>query len=471
MKKIVQTAGRTQLGEFAPEFAHLNDDILFGEVWSRNDLLSLRDRSLVTITSLISQGITDSSLKYHLQSAKNNGITRTEAAEIITHITFYAGWPKAWAAFNLAKEVWSEDVKGDDAKAAFQCDENLLKYKNLVKDTTEKVTLSSKEDLKESEVNINFNRIVNTDPDSITPGQFLFLEGEKEIEATDKILKGLSRVKEFLGDSNARKFNISISEKLLKILKENNSLISGRIRNQIFVNNNDDSVKYVNTNMNSSGNKKEKKGFLEKLFGKRKKTITEDKIEEPKKLYEINVIELFDQVKILAGKEKEFKERTEAYMSLIHKATVLNQQAQLEKLISELVIHIYESVLAVSGINHYITMSDLVTLQKKCEKQLDIDYIKNFTRVIPDSVAEKKVLADNLQVFDNYVILYYDPTGKSFSLTEYEKAEEERIKKDPILFGVIKDSDKLYYIDSWIDDLCDLTWDQVVEKLSEDKTL
>lgn len=90
---------------------------------------------------------------------------------------------------------------------------------------------------------------------------------------------------------------------------------------------------------------------------------------------------------------------------------------------------------------------------------------------ILNSVAEKKVWADNLQVFDNYVILYYDPTGKSFSLTEYEKAEEERIKKDPILFGVIKDSDKLYYIDSWIDDLCDLTWDQVVEKLSEDKTL
>lgn len=119
-KEITQTAGRTQLGSFAPEFAHLNDDVLFGEVWSRNDLLSLRDRSLVTITSLISQGITDSSLKYHLQTAKANGITRTEVAEIITHIAFYAGWPKAWAAFNLAKEVWAEDVKGDDAKATFQ---------------------------------------------------------------------------------------------------------------------------------------------------------------------------------------------------------------------------------------------------------------------------------------------------------------------------------------------------------------
>lgn len=109
-KKIVQTAGRAQLGEFAPEFAHLNDDILFGEVWSRNDLLSLRDRSVVTLTSLISQGITDSSLKYHLQTAKNNGITRTEIAEIITHIAFYAGWPKAWAAFNLAKDVWADEV-------------------------------------------------------------------------------------------------------------------------------------------------------------------------------------------------------------------------------------------------------------------------------------------------------------------------------------------------------------------------
>lgn len=118
--KIVQTAGRDALGDFAPEFAHLNDDILFGEVWSRNDLLSLRDRSLVTITSLISQGITDSSLKFHLMEAKKNGITRTEVAEIITHIAFYAGWPKAWAAFRLAKEVWADQTAASSAKEKFQ---------------------------------------------------------------------------------------------------------------------------------------------------------------------------------------------------------------------------------------------------------------------------------------------------------------------------------------------------------------
>lgn len=116
-EKVVQTAGRDQLGDFAPKFAELNDDILFGEVWSRTDKLSLRDRSLVTITSLISQGITDNSLSYHLQTAKKNGITRTEIAEIITHIGFYAGWPKVWAAFNQAKAIWTEDdAKQQDGK-------------------------------------------------------------------------------------------------------------------------------------------------------------------------------------------------------------------------------------------------------------------------------------------------------------------------------------------------------------------
>ena len=119
-KKVTQTAGRNQLGEFAPKFAELNDDVLFGEVWSRNDLLPLRDRSMITLTALISQGITDNSLKYHFQTAKQNGITRTEISEMITHIAFYAGWPKAWAAFNLAKDVWADEVADDNDKVRFQ---------------------------------------------------------------------------------------------------------------------------------------------------------------------------------------------------------------------------------------------------------------------------------------------------------------------------------------------------------------
>jgi len=115
---IKQTAGQDTLGEFAPKFAQLNDDVLFGEVWSREDKLSLRDRSLVTVVSLMSQGLVDSSFRYHLESARKNGITRTEIAEILTHAAFYAGWPKAWAAFRMAKEVWAEDASMEDAKAA-----------------------------------------------------------------------------------------------------------------------------------------------------------------------------------------------------------------------------------------------------------------------------------------------------------------------------------------------------------------
>ena len=104
-----QTAGRDSLGDFAPKFAELNDDVLFGEVWSREDKLSLRDRSLVTICVFMGKGMVDSSLKYHLMSAKKNGITKEEMAEIITHAAFYAGWPNAWAVFNLAKEVYADD--------------------------------------------------------------------------------------------------------------------------------------------------------------------------------------------------------------------------------------------------------------------------------------------------------------------------------------------------------------------------
>lgn len=121
---VKQTAGRDSLGEFAPKFAQLNDDVLFGEVWSREDKLSLRDRSLVTVTALMSQGLTDSSFRFHLESAKKNGITRTEIAEILTHAAFYAGWPKAWAAFRMAKEVWADEdaaagaEQANDAKAA-----------------------------------------------------------------------------------------------------------------------------------------------------------------------------------------------------------------------------------------------------------------------------------------------------------------------------------------------------------------
>ncbi len=117
MKKITQTAGRKQLGDFAPDFAHYNDDILFGENWNNGDI-NLKTRCIITVVALMSSGITDNSLVYHLQNAKDYGVTKAEIAAIVTHMAFYAGWPKAWAVFNLAKSVWTEDVLAKDAKAA-----------------------------------------------------------------------------------------------------------------------------------------------------------------------------------------------------------------------------------------------------------------------------------------------------------------------------------------------------------------
>lgn len=115
-EKIVQTAGRNALGEFAPDFAHYNDDVLFGENWNNHDI-DHKTRCIITVVALMASGVTDSSLKYHLENAKKAGVTKKEIAAVITHVAFYAGWPKGWAVFNMAKEVWTEETSSQDAKA------------------------------------------------------------------------------------------------------------------------------------------------------------------------------------------------------------------------------------------------------------------------------------------------------------------------------------------------------------------
>ncbi len=117
MEKIVQTAGRNSLGAFAPDFAHFNDDVLFGENWNNSDI-DLKTRCIITVVALMSSGVTDSSLKYHLENAKAHGVTRAEIAAVITHCAFYVGWPKGWAVFNMAKEVWNEQETDESGKAA-----------------------------------------------------------------------------------------------------------------------------------------------------------------------------------------------------------------------------------------------------------------------------------------------------------------------------------------------------------------
>lgn len=128
MKK--QTAGRKNLGDLAPTFAELNDDVLFGKVWAREDKLSLRDRSMITVTALLTKGIFDNSLKSHLINAKNNGITKEEMVEIITHLAFYAGWPNAWAVFPMVRDVYADapTSEGDSLFGKGEPNEKFAKY-------------------------------------------------------------------------------------------------------------------------------------------------------------------------------------------------------------------------------------------------------------------------------------------------------------------------------------------------------
>lgn len=119
-EKIKQTAGRTVLGDFAPKFAELNDDVLFGETVWNDSTLSLHDRSMITISILLGKGLIDSSFRSHLEMGKRHGITRREIAALLTQAAFYAGWPNAWAGFRVAKEVWADPTDATTEKERFQ---------------------------------------------------------------------------------------------------------------------------------------------------------------------------------------------------------------------------------------------------------------------------------------------------------------------------------------------------------------
>ena len=101
-----QSRAQQLMGDFAPKLAELTDNVLFDDVWTRAEL-SQRDRSLVTVAALIANGNTEQ-LPSHLNRARANGISETELAEVMTHLAFYTGWPRAISAILVAKEVFKK---------------------------------------------------------------------------------------------------------------------------------------------------------------------------------------------------------------------------------------------------------------------------------------------------------------------------------------------------------------------------
>ena len=171
----------------------------------------------------------------------------------------------------------------------------------------------------------------------------------------------------------------------------------------------------------------------------------------------LHIGDFFDFIHIQGGKEKEFIDRVSGYFKMLENAKKMGQTALMDNLCQKLILNIYESILSVNGYNKHILFKDLALLKNPGKRMIDIDYVGNFNRVIPQNVIEKKLEADKMCVFDNYAVMYYDPTGASFDVPQ-------KAKRDPILFGLINHSEKLYYIADWEDELCDLTLEKIAER-------
>lgn len=181
---------------------------------------------------------------------------------------------------------------------------------------------------------------------------------------------------------------------------------------------------------------------------------------------EMDVISFFANIKATSKESfNGYVNRVEKYLTAIHNAKIIGQDALAEKLSREMLANKYESFLAAEGYYYVVTEQQVVDFVKKSERGISLDYMKNFIRPIPDNVVAKIAEADKLEVFDNYVIMHYDPKGKA----RQDTAKEEAKKRDPIVFGVIAGSTKLYYITDWIDEYCDLTLEKFVDTLKIEK--
>lgn len=256
--------------------------------------------------------------------------------------------------------------------------------------------------------------------------------------------------KQGLKESRITDFNISISDRMRTI-----------VSNTVFYNGS------ITPRPLPLDGQSAERSFLDKIlyFIKDKKR----KIKEKREHDTFDVVKFFANVK-LASKEgaDKYKNRIADYVNCIGMAEKSGQLALKEKLFSELINHKYESILYANGFSALITEKLLVDFCQKAPKALSLDYISNYQRNIPFEVINKKLKIDELEIFDNYVILHYDPNGTSYAKTNEEKKKEVERAKDPILFGVLSGSDKLYYIDSWEDEYCDLTFDKMTEILGKE---
>jgi len=183
---------------------------------------------------------------------------------------------------------------------------------------------------------------------------------------------------------------------------------------------------------------------------------------------DLNPMEMFTFARNSLEEAGKYIDRMKIMEDMIQKAKENGQTSRVELLTKAYSTVSYESMLKAAGIGNFLTENSLVEFAVKCQKGLRLDWIANFTKTIPDNVIEIKKKADALKVFDNYVILHYDPLEKAFAKTEAEVREEEAKKRDPILFGVIQGVRKLYFVADWIAPDDALTMEEIKKVLGRE---
>ena len=221
-------------------------------------------------------------------------------------------------------------------------------------------------------------------------------------------------------------------------------------------------VSNYNTQLQVAMEKSAKNNIFNKIKSLFKKK--ESEVKEDEKY--MDALQFFSMVKA-SSKESvaTYRDRVSDYLKSIHNAVTVGQTALVEDLLRGLVTNKYESVLFAEGLYYVVNEQQMVSFVKQCEKGIKLEYVKNFTRPMPQNVVDKIAKINQLEVFDNYVVLYYDPDGKIYK----ETAKEEAKCKDPIIFGVIAGSEKLYYVADWIDEYCDLTLEAFIDAIGVKK--
>lgn len=252
-------------------------------------------------------------------------------------------------------------------------------------------------------------------------------------------------------------FNITMSDKIRQIVEKTSFYRDGRTLADYTISRNWDGPN--DPSLSTLWNN------IKDFFRKRKEFKDGKKVSN-----KFDVVKYFADVH-MASKENSDKyiNRLAEYINCIGIAESTGQVALKEQLFCQLVINKYESILYANGYDKLITEDVMVKLTKKAPRALSLTYIANYIRTIPLDIIKKKLELDTLEIFDNYVVLHYDPNGKSYAQTVKERQKEVEKAKDPILFGVIAGSNKLYYVGDWEDEYCNLRLENVVDIVGQEE--